>query len=90
VAELLRGGRPLLLDLGADPGIRAAAAGWTDRVDVMAGRCADAPAPALLVRPDGYVAWAGAPEPAQALRTWFGAPSAPAPARPYATARGER
>jgi 3-(3-hydroxy-phenyl)propionate hydroxylase len=90
VHELLRPGRPVLLDLGAD--LREAAAGWADRVDVVTAECADEPwllppmgevaAPrALLIRPDGHVAWAAGdgPADAEALRTalgrWFGAAS---------------
>jgi hypothetical protein len=36
----------------------------------------DAPAEAVLIRPDGYVAWAGEDVDGleEALRTWFGAP----------------
>jgi hypothetical protein len=36
--------------------------------------------PAVLVRPDGHVAWVGdptEPELARALETWFGPPAAP-------------
>jgi 2-polyprenyl-6-methoxyphenol hydroxylase-like FAD-dependent oxidoreductase len=69
VADLLRTARPLLLDLGDDPTLRAAAAG---RVDVVSARCPHPPAPALLIRPDGWVAWAGSPDPEAALTTWFG------------------
>jgi 2-polyprenyl-6-methoxyphenol hydroxylase-like FAD-dependent oxidoreductase len=74
-AELLRGARPLLLDLGGGAGLPAAAAPWRDRVDRVAATAPDAPAPALLIRPDGYVAWAGG-DPAglrAALGRWFGA-----------------
>ncbi|MFJ5811910.1 FAD-dependent monooxygenase [Streptomyces sp. NPDC093093] len=78
--ELLHQGRPVLLDLHDNAELRAAAAGWTDRVDVVTAtrNDADAPAASLLVRPDGYVAWVaadGSPEGlAQALTDWFGAP----------------
>jgi len=40
----------------------------------------------MLIRPDGYVAWAAGPDPAglarglpEALRTWFGEPGPPRP-----------
>ncbi|OIN79469.1 FAD-dependent monooxygenase [Mycobacterium malmoense] len=77
VAELLHDARPVLLDL--DGNIGDAARGWADRVDVVNATTADRPAAALLIRPDGYVAWAadtfGAAEEAglqAALQRWFG------------------
>ncbi|MEV7602009.1 FAD-dependent monooxygenase [Kitasatospora sp. NPDC089797] len=80
LAELARTGRPLLLDLtGGTLGLADLAAAWKDRVDLVTTGPAD-PAGALLLRPDGYVAWACAPERAdrdgleRALRTWFGEP----------------
>ncbi len=82
VAELLRTARPVLLDLAGRADLRGAARGWTDRVDVVSGTTPDAPAAALLVRPDGYVAWAGdSGDPdglRHSLRTWFGDPALPA------------
>ncbi|MFI7065775.1 rifampin monooxygenase [Kribbella sp. NPDC050124] len=48
--------------------------GWKDRVDHLTG---DLPHPAILLRPDGHVAWLG--ESQQALNThltkWFGTPN---------------
>jgi len=80
VAELLRGGHGLLLaptgGAGAAERLRAAARPWADRVTTVAGLARDAPAPALLVRPDGHVAWAGEGDPEPALRRWFGVPAA--------------
>ncbi|WP_107090596.1 FAD-dependent monooxygenase [Streptomyces sp. WM6378] len=88
VYELLHAGRPVLLDLGGGAEVAAAAAGWADRVDVVEARAEDdfwtvpamgeIPAPtALLVRPDGHVAWAAADTPDTsalrgALTTWCG------------------
>jgi 3-(3-hydroxy-phenyl)propionate hydroxylase len=90
VHELLHAARPVLLDLAGSPGAASAARGWADRVDVVEARSEDEhwivpalgeiPAPdALLVRPDGHVAWAvaaGTPPDAAALRAaleaWFG------------------
>lgn len=80
--ELLRTGRGLLLSLDGDgdgdPALRATAAPWSDRVAFVADRpTAGGPLPtgqALLVRPDGHVAWAGS-GPAglsRALTRWFG------------------
>jgi 2-polyprenyl-6-methoxyphenol hydroxylase-like FAD-dependent oxidoreductase len=85
VFELLHAARPLLLNLG-DPG-DIDIAGWADRVQLVdAGYdgtwelpvlgVVDAPA-AVLVRPDGYVAWVGDTTGAglsEALTTWFGEP----------------
>ena len=86
VFALLHAARPVLVNLG-EPG-RVDAGPWADRVPVVDATydgawelpvigVVDAPT-AVLVRPDGYVAWAGAPaDPALtlALETWFG-PSA--------------
>ncbi|MGV4924926.1 FAD-dependent monooxygenase [Streptomyces sp. BHT-5-2] len=84
LAELLRPGRPLLLGLdgsGAGGALKAAA-GWADRVEIVAGEAPAPPAAALLVRPDGYVAWAGDGPVAEgalraALTAWCG-PEGPA------------
>ncbi len=76
VAELLRGGRPALLTFADHTAHADAARPWADRVDLVAAGTADAPAEAVLIRPDGYVAWATVPGsgdgPRDALRTWFG------------------
>ena len=88
VAELVRPARGVLLDLtgsgdAANAALAGAAAPWQDRVSVVAGRPVAEPPPAaaMLIRPDGYVAWAAGPEtgdPAgglpEALRMWFGTP----------------
>ncbi|NUT45820.1 MAG: polyketide oxidase [Saccharothrix sp.] len=81
VAELLRAGRPVLLDLADRAGLREAAAPWADRVDVVTASCDETlAAPTLLVRPDGYLAWSGTGRDSdhhaltRALRTWFGEP----------------
>jgi 3-(3-hydroxy-phenyl)propionate hydroxylase len=86
-SALLHDARPVLLSLG-DPG-GLAITGWADRVRLAVARYdgpwelpvlgpVTAPA-AVLIRPDGHVAWAGDPNsPAlpQALATWFGPPAA--------------
>jgi 2-polyprenyl-6-methoxyphenol hydroxylase-like FAD-dependent oxidoreductase len=83
VVELLRTARPVLLDFSGDAEVAATAEGWKDRVDVVAARSVEQPAPAaaLLIRPDGYVAWAAvagsSEQPVhrglrEALTTWFG------------------
>lgn len=81
VAEVMRAARAVLLDLADDATLREGVAGWTDRVNVLTVRCEQPPAAAILIRPDGYVAWAGDPTDAdaamalrQALHTWFGEP----------------
>ncbi|NUW30393.1 FAD-dependent monooxygenase [Nonomuraea sp. SMC257] len=83
LAELARTARPLLLDFTGDAAAAKEASGRYDRVRTVTGRCSGAShgVSALLVRPDGYVAWASSsPEPDEgelgALRTaltrWFG------------------
>jgi 3-(3-hydroxy-phenyl)propionate hydroxylase len=80
---LLHDARPVLLNLGAPN--RFDIAPWADRVRwvdaVHAGMwelpvVGEVPAPpAVLIRPDGHVAWAGDltdPELPRALSTWFG------------------
>ncbi|MGP4025779.1 FAD-dependent monooxygenase [Actinomadura sp. 3N407] len=57
LVDLLHPGRPVLLDLADRADLRAAA---DDRVDVVTAATTGDDAPdALLIRPDGYVAWAG-------------------------------
>ena len=81
--RFLHAGRGIVLDLCDDDRLRAAAAPWTDRVDVVttasrpAGPLADVEA--ALVRPDGYIAWigsggSGAAGLPGALIRWFGQP----------------
>jgi hypothetical protein len=73
----LSSGRGLLVErAGGDWGTQAA--GWSDRVET-AEVGPDRMAPdALLVRPDGHVAWTSSAGPSDlptALRRWFGAAS---------------
>ncbi|GAA5217913.1 FAD-dependent monooxygenase [Streptomyces thinghirensis] len=83
--ELLHAGRGVLLDLEDNHNLRERAAAWAGRVDIVTaaphGVAEDGPlhgTSAVLVRPDGYVAWA-APgshhDLSMALERWFGAPS---------------
>ncbi|MGC9541263.1 rifampin monooxygenase [Streptomyces sp. UG1] len=69
--ELLHDGRGLLLDRTG----RLSVAGWADRVDHVVDVGEELDAPAVLLRPDGHVAWAGAEqrELLGPLRRWFGA-----------------
>jgi 2-polyprenyl-6-methoxyphenol hydroxylase-like FAD-dependent oxidoreductase len=77
LAMLLHDARPVLLDLSPDGWLAAAAAGWTERVQTTVAR-SDEPLDGILVRPDGYVAWATASGDhntdglRHALQTWFG------------------
>ena len=82
--ELLHRGRGVLLDLNGSTTARRAAARWSDRVDVVKARLAStedddplAGTDAVLVRPDGHVAWAapGGGSVSDALARWFGAPA---------------
>jgi 2-polyprenyl-6-methoxyphenol hydroxylase-like FAD-dependent oxidoreductase len=80
VAELVRAARPLLLDMTADGRVAAQVAGPDQPVPglVATAEGGKTAADALLIRPDGIVAWAsgpGATDPAagltDALRAWF-------------------
>jgi 2-polyprenyl-6-methoxyphenol hydroxylase-like FAD-dependent oxidoreductase len=86
---LLHAGRGLLLDRTG----RLSAGGWADRVDhvVDTGAVADGgdvggepDFPAVLLRPDGHVAWVGDDQDDLAARLprWFGAASADVSSRP--------
>jgi 2-polyprenyl-6-methoxyphenol hydroxylase-like FAD-dependent oxidoreductase len=82
IAELARDGRPLLVDLTDDGQVAAALADEQQQLTVTAGRpVGEVPATVVLVRPDGYVAWASSqahPDPDQlrelrsVLTQWFG------------------
>jgi bifunctional hydroxylase/dehydrase len=81
--ELLRAGRGLLLDLADTSVLRRRAQGWRDRVDIVTAPAQPGPlagTTAVLVRPDGYVAWA-APGSYQDLNSslakWFGPAARP-------------
>jgi hypothetical protein len=71
--SLLHRGRGLLLDRTE----RLAVGPWSDRVDHLADASADLDVPALLLRPDGYVAWIGDHQPDldDHLSRWFGEPA---------------
>ena len=80
LGELLRKGAGLLLDLDARSPLRALASRWRDRIIYVASDVRDRLGlNAVLVRPDGFVAWASEGIPnhegaAQAAARWFGEP----------------
>ena len=88
VFTLLHDARPVLLNLGEPGGFDISP--WADRVQSVDAKQVgtwELPAigvvadpPAVLIRPDGYVAWVGdvkTPELTEALTTWFGPPTVP-------------
>jgi hypothetical protein len=71
--ELMRAARGVLLDLANTSQLRERARRWSNRVDVVTAECSSRPADALLIRPDGYVAWSETGDGLQrALVRWFG------------------
>ncbi|MFD0249936.1 rifampin monooxygenase [Streptomyces sp. NPDC127113] len=68
--ELTRTGRGLLLDRTG----RLSVTGWSDRVDHVVDAGAKLEVPAMLLRPDGHVAWAGDDQQdlLDRLPRWFG------------------
>ncbi|MEU1462678.1 rifampin monooxygenase [Streptomyces sp. NPDC005727] len=70
--SLMHAGRGLLLDQTG----RLSVAGWADRVDHVVDVSEELDVPAVLLRPDGHVAWAGEDQRdlAGRLPEWFGAP----------------
>jgi 2-polyprenyl-6-methoxyphenol hydroxylase-like FAD-dependent oxidoreductase len=74
------GGRGLLLDRTG----RLAVGAWADRVDHVVDPHAELDVPAVLLRPDGHVAWVG-DDPADLLAhlpRWFGAAALESTVRP--------
>ncbi|MEU7791186.1 rifampin monooxygenase [Amycolatopsis sp. NPDC049159] len=71
--DLMHGGRGVLLDQTG----RLSVAGWADRVDHVVDVSEELDVPAVLVRPDGHVAWAGEDQGQlqDRLARWFGAPA---------------
>ncbi|MDA5634791.1 MULTISPECIES: FAD-dependent monooxygenase [Rhizobium/Agrobacterium group] len=76
--ELLREGKALLLDFGADESLQALAGRWNGRIAYVAGNAVNhLDLRAVLVRPDGIVAWATGSTPdkeelTEAASRWFG------------------
>ncbi|TPM34157.1 FAD-dependent monooxygenase [Mesorhizobium sp. B2-3-4] len=78
LGELMRSGRGLLLDFDGRAPLRALGSRWTGRIAYVASTARERLGlSALLIRPDGFVAWAADGEPdikeaAQAASRWFG------------------
>ncbi|MEU6428400.1 FAD-dependent oxidoreductase [Microbispora sp. NPDC046973] len=82
LADHLHDGRGLLVRQGGSGLVGAAVDGYGDRIATVTAAIRDPHAPgAMLVRPDGVVAWAQGPHDldaegfADALETWFGTPA---------------
>ncbi|MFF3247812.1 rifampin monooxygenase [Streptomyces sp. NPDC002870] len=69
--ELMHGGRGVLLDQTGALSVE----GWADRVDHVVDVSEELDAPAVLLRPDGHVAWVGEDQQdlLSRLPKWFGA-----------------
>jgi 2-polyprenyl-6-methoxyphenol hydroxylase-like FAD-dependent oxidoreductase len=80
VGECLRTGKGLLLDFDSQSPLQALASGWSDRMTYVASDVKDRLSlSAVLVRPDGIVAWASEVAPDQeelslTASRWFGLP----------------
>jgi hypothetical protein len=80
LGDLLTNGKGLLLDFDAHAPLQALASRWPGRITYVASDVKDRLGlSAVLVRPDGVVAWAGGTTPdlgeaAQAASRWFGEP----------------
>lgn len=68
--EQMHAGRGILLDQSG----ALSTGGWADRVDHVVDVSEDLAAPAVLLRPDGHVAWAGEDQQGleRELTRWFG------------------
>ena len=97
VFSLLHSAQPVLLNFGEPGGFDIAP--WADRVQLIDAKHSGAwelpaigavtPPTAVLIRPDGYVAWVGELTQVglvEALTTWFGPPATPRPTAPHRSA----
>jgi hypothetical protein len=80
LCELMRAGKGLLLDFEMSAPLEALARRWSNRITYVAKEAKDRLGLSfVLVRPDGFVAWASEKTPdldeaAQAASRWFGEP----------------
>ncbi|MFG3050687.1 FAD-dependent oxidoreductase [Kitasatospora sp. NPDC048239] len=80
LGDLMHDGRGVVLDFSVDRALHGSATGWEGRTKYAAGPAVDdLGLGAVLVRPDGTVAWAGDRDPdraafERAARRWFGSP----------------
>ncbi|MEU8434485.1 FAD-dependent oxidoreductase [Streptomyces sp. NPDC029216] len=81
LGDLMEDGRGVVLDFSTDRRLHASATGWEGRIRYAAGTATnDLGSGAVLIRPDGVVAWAGDRHPdreefEQAAGRWFGGPA---------------
>ncbi|WP_308016202.1 FAD-dependent monooxygenase [Nonomuraea aurantiaca] len=81
LGDLMRDGRGVALDFSTDRRLRDSATGWESRIRYAAGPARnDLGFGAVLIRPDGIVAWAGDRTPdreafERAAGHWFGTPA---------------
>jgi flavin-dependent dehydrogenase len=80
LGDLMRDGRGVALDFSVDRCLHGSATGWESRIRYVAGPARnDFRSGAVLIRPDGIVAWAGDRAPdreafERAAGRWFGSP----------------
>ncbi|MFD9961411.1 FAD-dependent monooxygenase [Amycolatopsis sp. NPDC058986] len=80
LGDLMQDGRGVVLDFSTDRRLRDSTTGWENRLRYAAGAAKnDLGVGAVLVRPDGVIAWAGEREPdreafERAVGRWFGSP----------------
>jgi hypothetical protein len=79
LGALLREGKALLLDFADSKELYALSGRWKDRLQYVSTKAKDSKGvAAMLVRPDGFVAWASDSEPdlsavEASIARWFGA-----------------